>query len=64
MLQLKVYGMKCGHCVSAISRAASGVPGAKDVMVDLSHGLVTVEGDPNPAAIRDAIAAMGYQVQT
>ena len=64
MLQFKVSGMKCGHCVSTVTRAASEVPGAKDVKVDLSQGLVTVDGDPNPAAIRDAIAAKGYQVQT
>ncbi len=55
--------MTCGHCVFAVSRAASKVAGAKDVKVDLSHGLVTVDGNPNPAAIRDAIEAEGYQVQ-
>ena len=63
MLQLKVSGMTCGHCVSAVTRAASKVAGAKDVKVDLSHGLVTVDGNPNPAAIREAIEAEGYQVQ-
>ena len=50
MLQLKVSGMTCGHCVSAVTRAASEVSGAKDVKVDLNHGLVTVDGNPNPAA--------------
>ncbi len=63
MLQLKVSGMTCGHCVSAVTRAASEVEGAKDVRVDLNHGLVTVDGNPNPAAIREAIEAEGYQVQ-
>ena len=64
MLQFKVSGMKCGHCVSAVTRAATEVAGAKDVKVDLNHGLVTVDGNPDPMAIRDAIAAKGYQVQT
>ncbi len=64
MLQFKVSGMKCGHCVSAVTRAATEVAGAKDVKVDLNHCLVTVDGNPDPAAIRDAIAAKGYQVQT
>ncbi len=63
MLQLKVSGMTCGHCVSAVTRAASEVAGAKDVRVDLDHGLVTVDGNPNLAAIREAIEAEGYQVQ-
>jgi len=31
--------------------------------VDLDHGLVTVDGDSNPVAIREAIKAEGYQVQ-
>lgn len=55
--------MTYGHCVSAVTRAASKVAGAKDVKVDLNQGLVTVDGNPNPAAIRDAIEAEGYQVQ-
>ncbi len=63
MLQLKVSGMTCGHCVAAVTRAASEVAGAKDVKVDLDQGLVTVDGNPNPAAIREAIEAEGYQIQ-
>ena len=63
MLQLNVSGMTCGHCVSAVTRAAGEVAGARDVKVDLEHGLVTVGGDPDPAAVRAAIEAEGYQVQ-
>jgi len=63
MLQLKVSGMTCGHCVSAVTRAATEVAGAKDVKVDLGRGLVTVDGTPDRAAIRNAIEAKGYQVQ-
>lgn len=62
MLQLKVSGMTCGHCVSAVTRAAKEVAGAEEVKVDLDHGLVTVGGNPDPAAIRAAIEAEGYQV--
>lgn len=63
MLRLKVSGMRCGHCTSAVTRAASEVTGAKDVKVDLGRGLVTVDGTPDPVAIRKAIEAEGYQVQ-
>ncbi len=63
MLQLKVSGMTCGHCVSAVTEAASKVAGAKEVKVNLAQGLVTVDGDPDPAAIRNAIEAEGYQIQ-
>lgn len=63
MLHLKVFGMTCGHCVSAVSRAVRAVPGAGDVAVDLDRGEVTVQGDPDPSAVRAAIAEEGYEVQ-
>lgn len=63
MVHLKVSGMTCGHCVSAVSRAVRAVPGAADVAVDLDRGEVTVKGNPDPRAVRDAIAEEGYEVQ-
>jgi copper chaperone len=63
MLHLKVSGMTCGHCVSAVSRAVRAVPGTEDIMVDLARGEVTVEGDPDPGAVRAAITEEGYEVQ-
>ena len=63
MLQLNVSGMTCGHCVSAVKRAAGEIAGATDVKVDLGHGLVTVGGNPDPATVRAAIEAEGCQVQ-
>jgi copper chaperone len=63
MLHLKVSGMTCGHCVSAVSRAVRAVPGAEDVAVDLDRGEVTVQGNPDPSAVRAAIAEEGYEVQ-
>ena len=64
MLNLKVSGMTCGHCVSAVSNAVRAVPGAEDVAVDLDRGEVKVGGDPDPRAVREAIAGEGYEVQT
>ena len=63
MLNLKVSGMTCGHCVSAVSRAVRAVPGAEDVSVDLDRGEVTVKGSPDPSAVRAAIAEEGYDLQ-
>jgi len=63
MLHLKVSGMTCGHCVSAVSRAVRAVPGAEHVAVDLDRGEVTVQGNPDPSAVRAAIAEEGYEVQ-
>ena len=63
MMNLKVSGMTCGHCLSAVSRAVKAVPGAGEVQVDLRGGAVQVDGNPDPAAVRDAISAEGYEVQ-
>ncbi len=63
LLNLEVSGMTCGHCVSAVSRAVKAVPGAVEVAVDLRGGAVQVGGNPDPAAMRDAISAEGYEVQ-
>ena len=63
MLNLKVSGMTCGHCVSAVSKVVRAVPGTADVEVDLRSGEVKVGGDPDPQAVCAAIAEEGYEVQ-
>lgn len=60
MLRLPVEGMTCGHCVAAVTRAVKAVPGAGAVHVDLASGQVAVEGQPDPEAVRAAIAEEGY----
>ena len=64
MLHLTVSGMTCGHCVSAVDRAVRAVPGVTDVAVDLERGEVAVTGEPDPGAIRSAVADAGYAVQS
>lgn len=61
MLRLPVSGMTCAHCVAAVTRAVRAVPSAGEVEVDLAHGEVTVQGDPDPEAVRAAIADEGYE---
>ncbi len=63
MLQLKVLGMTCGHCVSAVSAAVRAVPGVDEVTVALDRGEVTVAGHPDPSAVCAAITNEGYEVQ-
>ena len=63
MLHLKVSGMTCEHCVSAVTRAVRAVPGAGDVAVNLDRGEVTVAGDPDLSAVRAAIAEEGYEAE-
>lgn len=61
-MQLKVSGMTCGHCVSAVTRAVQALPAVEGVVVDLASGIVTVTGHPDERAVREAIAEEGYEV--
>lgn len=63
MLKLKVSGMTCGHCVSAVTKAVKAVPAVETVVVDLAQGEVTVTGSPDMAAVKEAISKEGYGVQ-
>jgi len=63
MLQLKVSGMTCGHCVAAVTRAVKAVPSVRDVAVDLASGAVTVQGEADERAVRAAITEEGYVVE-
>lgn len=60
---LNVEGMSCGHCVSAVEKAVSGVGAA--AKVDLLTKTVAVEFDENTVSldkIKAAIEDQGYDV--
>ena len=62
---LEVPTISCSHCKAAIERAVGGVDGVKDVAVDVSARLVTVDFDADSVsleAIEAAIAGEGYDV--
>ena len=63
MLDFAVDGMTCEHCVRAVKQAVGALPGVDAVSVDLGAGRVQVHGEVDPAAVRDAITAEGYEVQ-
>lgn len=61
---LKVEGMSCGHCVSAVEGAVKGV-GATG-KVDLTEKTVAIEYDESRVsldAIKEAIEDQGYDVK-
>lgn len=63
MLKLKVDGMTCGHCAQTVTRAVEAVPAVDRALVDLKAGEVTVEGNADENAIRQAIEDAGYDVR-
>jgi len=60
-----VEGMSCAHCVMAVKKAVSKVPGVGGVDVDLAQKTAKVSFDPalaGPDQIKKAIEGAGYKV--
>ena len=57
-----VVGMTCNGCVNKVTNAVMEVAGVEDVDVDVSTGALDVTGEVNDAAIRSAVAQVGYQI--
>ena len=63
MTTIKISGMSCGHCVTAVQKALAGVPGV--AVHDVKIGSATIIIDPatsSLAAAEAAIEAAGYDV--
>ncbi len=61
MTTLTISGMSCGHCVKAVEKALSSVPGTQNVQVNLEAGRATVEGNADVQALVAAVKEEGYQ---
>lgn len=62
MIEIRVTGMSCQHCVAAVTRALESVPGVTGVRVDLESGLARVQGEAEAAALERAVIDAGYGV--
>jgi copper chaperone len=61
MLNLKIEGMTCGHCVMHVKQALAAVPGVEGpVEVTLNPGRAAVGGSPDISALIAAVAEEGY----
>ncbi|MDH5211771.1 MAG: heavy-metal-associated domain-containing protein, partial [Betaproteobacteria bacterium] len=59
MIELRVEGMTCGHCVSAVTRAVKAVDPEAEVEVDLGRGRVRVAGRSTADVLGKAITEAG-----
>lgn len=62
--ELKVGGMTCAHCQTAVQKALAGVKGVERVEVDLAGGLARVEGNADLAALVAAVREEGFEAGT
>lgn len=64
-LSLKVEGMQCGHCKSAVEKAVCQLDGILVASADLEQGTLNVSFDREKvgeAQIKNAVEQAGYKV--
>ena len=64
MKNIKIKGMNCQHCVTAVTKALATLDGVKDVKVDLKSGVATYEEVKaiDPKVVVAAVKKAGYEV--
>ncbi len=59
---IMVEGMMCKHCKARVEKVCKAVPGVVDAVVDLQAKNVTVTGECDIAAVKQAIIDADYEV--
>lgn len=59
---ISVNGMMCPHCKAMVEKVCKAVPGTEDAVVDLQAKNVTVTGNADVTALKQAIVDAGYEV--
>lgn len=64
-IQLKIDGMHCSGCASAVRRVLEATPSVTSVAVDLDAGRATVEASAgiDPASLVSAVEDAGYDAR-
>ena len=57
-----VEGMTCGSCELTVREEVEELAGVVGATADRSTGRLTVRGDVDDAAIREAVTAAGYKI--
>lgn len=62
MIVIKVNGMSCGHCVSAITKALAELDKMAKIQIDKASQTVRFDGDADQEEVVLAIQEAGYEV--
>lgn len=64
MIQLKVKGMSCQHCIKAVTDALAAVAGVSTVeSVNLETGLAVIQGSASVDSLIAAVKQAGYEAR-
>lgn len=55
-----IKGMTCAHCKAMVEKNVAKLPGVKSVSADLATGKTIIDGQPDPAALREVIDDLGF----
>lgn len=64
MIEFKVEGMSCQHCVGAVTKAIRSLDAGAHVEVDLDAGSVRVQSNEKTDRLSAAIVEAGYVVES
>ncbi|HEY6136388.1 MAG TPA: cation transporter [Thermoanaerobaculia bacterium] len=62
-ITFKVLGIDCAMCAPPVKKALASVAGVTSVRVDTRAKTATVEGNPDPAKIHEALANAGFEAE-
>jgi P-type Cu+ transporter len=65
LIQVKASGLMCSFCTMSVEKALGRVPGVNNVQVNLVHGIILADVDPQRVGERDVarkIEELGYTV--
>ncbi len=57
-----IKGMNCPHCQAAVTKSIEGVKGVENVVVNLSTGVATVNGEHNADELAAALRSAGFDI--
>ncbi|HWP01953.1 MAG TPA: heavy-metal-associated domain-containing protein [Gemmatimonadaceae bacterium] len=64
MVDLRISGMHCGHCVEAVRAALAAVPGATVEHVEIGNARVRLDEEKSGVgALVDAVYEAGYEAE-
>lgn len=60
-ISFKIDGMHCNHCKRNVTQAISNLKAVKEVTVNLSSGVASVQGHPTDDEVKAAVEAIGFK---
>ncbi|MFR9651639.1 MAG: permease [Rikenellaceae bacterium] len=61
--RFRVEGMRCNHCKAGVERAIMALSNVESVSIELSSGVVEVQGDVSKVEVCRAVQQLGFDIE-